>query len=234
MPNEYRTSQGVFSDTPLEDVFAPKGSITKIDDIGFSVNGSDISNLYAPLASGSATTATGFQVGGNDLNTLFAGIGTIPPTVNITNHTSDGISYDTDVVFLSVSLNTNGTLSFFTDATVPSGSQGTIAGQWLTSGVAADVSWRATWSGGGGSSPPAGPGNGSFTPPFGRSQSTWYLIGATGATWAVDAIGAGLADGVADGTINIELGWSIPPAAPTVLASATINISVTSDAGNIP
>lgn len=77
MANEYRTSEGVFNNTPLEDIFDPRGSLTKIPDVGIRVAGSDISNLYAPIGEGSATTATGIRSGGADLNTLFAGIGTV-------------------------------------------------------------------------------------------------------------------------------------------------------------
>ena len=170
MANEYRTSEGVFNNTPLEDIFHPRGSITKRADVGIRVGGSDISNLYAPIASGSATTATGFRAGGADLNTLFAGIGTVS-TLGITGNTA------LDAVYGGWFGATNPILSMTLGFT--------RAGAW---NFAAGVTWgqagkfeSGTWiSGGGGTIGDAyeiqytsGP---LFTP---APSTTWYTLNTT-------------------------------------------------------
>lgn len=80
------------SGTDLDDLFEFR-STAKIADVGYAVNGVDISNRYEKLASGSSTTPTGYKTNGNDLNTLFAGIGTVGGafTASLSTATANGL-----------------------------------------------------------------------------------------------------------------------------------------------
>lgn len=77
----------------LDTLFEPRGSLTKRADVGFVVEGSDISNRFASVDYGSQiANATGFKNGGNDLKALFAGLGTTEAVKTFSS--TEGDSYD--------------------------------------------------------------------------------------------------------------------------------------------
>lgn len=209
MANEYLTSEGVFSNTPLENVFDPLGPHTKIADIGYSVNGTDISNLYAPLAVGSATTATGFRVGGSDLNTLFAGIGTTA-TVELDGSyllvalKTGGASGTTSMTF---TLTSTGNVNI-TRAGADIGNGTTTEGAWLIAGANSDYEARAQIT--------SGPTNGgSSTGTF----NTWDVL-STSRSWGLSL--NAVADSIMGVTVSIR-----DVATQTTLATTSLSFQVT-------
>lgn len=77
MAGKFFTSQGSYSNTDIDTIFHPRGSLTKRPDVGLLDAGVDISNLYAPVAFGSSPNATGIQSDGQDLSNLFAAAGSV-------------------------------------------------------------------------------------------------------------------------------------------------------------
>lgn len=209
MANEYLTSEGAFSNTPLENVFDPLGPYTKIADIGYSVNGTDISNLYAPLAVGSATTATGFRVGGSDLNTLFAGIGTASPvdldgSYGLVALKIGGVDGTTSMTF---TLNSTGIVQI-TRAGATAGNGTTTEGTWLIAGANSDYEARAQIT--------SGPTNGgSSTGTF----NAWQVL-SSGRAWGLSL--NALAESTMEVTVSIR-----DVATETILATTSLSYQVT-------
>lgn len=58
----------------FDDIFEPR-TTTKRANVGFQINGSDISNLYEKSSSGTPASNIGYQVSGSDIGPLFAAKG---------------------------------------------------------------------------------------------------------------------------------------------------------------
>lgn len=62
----------------LDTIFEPLGSATKRADVGYKLDGVDISNLYYPLTVGGVSPeSVGYKVNGQDLSNYFAAFGTV-------------------------------------------------------------------------------------------------------------------------------------------------------------
>lgn len=100
--------------TDLDSIFQARTS-TKIANVGFLNNGTDISNLYEPLANNQKVPNVNLQANGNDLSNLFMGnngqyIITERVTTTRTNAWNGNIDTDVEIIFSSASQRTD----FFT------------------------------------------------------------------------------------------------------------------------
>jgi len=154
MAGKYFTSEGAFSNTDIDDIFAPIGGWTKMANVGYQDAGVDISNLYAPASVGTSPANTGFKTNvgsyvGEDLSDIFAEVGTVPVFEWVDN---DDVSFIFDFFIVygaldpedpvptltyNVSFATNGTYSVSGSSNVGGFSGGPYTGTWATGSITA-------------------------------------------------------------------------------------------------
>jgi hypothetical protein len=70
--------------TDLDSLLAPRGSLTAISNVGYTVGGTDISQRYAGASFGTAYGTTHYLTAGAvDIGTLFAAVGTLGYTITV-------------------------------------------------------------------------------------------------------------------------------------------------------
>lgn len=118
----------ILSNAALDAIFEPRGSTTKLADVGLQTAGVDISNRYMQPSQGGTATApnTNLQSSGVDISTLFTALGTVILLPNILwaglvalSVSASGVSTATS----SITLNSDGSVSTL--------GAGTTTTEWL-------------------------------------------------------------------------------------------------------
>lgn len=99
----------------FDNIFEPRGTTPKADDVGYSINGTDISDRYYPLSDGGSSPGiTGYSTDGVDLNQIFAALGTVPywivpPFWSLKTYSADANTVEPNVPTAEVNLTVTGT-----------------------------------------------------------------------------------------------------------------------------